>query len=115
MVGELVDSKADIGATSLYFTGQRVSIIEYITLPSKTSVTFIFRAPQLSYTNNLFLLPFNNMVWLCLVALVLVTGIILTAATYAEWLIPLSYLVSIENAELCRQLNSPCLCPFVRE
>lgn len=95
MIGELVNNISDIGASPLFFTSDRVSIIQYIAMPSPTTSEFIFRAPKLSYTDNVFLLPFDNLVWLCLLALVLVTAIFMTGAIFAEWKVPLGPLVSV--------------------
>lgn len=95
MIGELVNNISDIGASPLFFTSDRVSIIQYIAMPSPTTSAFIFRAPKLSYTDNVFLLPFDNLVWLCLMALVLVTAVFMTGAIFAEWKVPLAPLVSV--------------------
>lgn len=89
MIGDLVHQKVDIGASALFFTIDRIHIIDYITMPSATRSKFIFRSPKLSYTDNVFFLPFDNFVWICLIALILVTVIFLSAATIAEWKIPL--------------------------
>lgn len=95
MIGELVHGDADIGASPLFFTSDRVDVIQYIAMPSPTGSRFLFRAPKLSYTNNIFLLPFDDLVWICLVALIMVTAICLVAATFAEWKVPLSQSVAI--------------------
>lgn len=94
MIGELVENVADIGATGLFMTDDRAGTIQYIAMPSPTGSQFIFRAPKLSYTDNVFLLPFDDLVWLCLLALVFVTAMFLTLATFAEWKVPLAPLVS---------------------
>lgn len=94
MIGQLVNDDADIGASPLFFTGDRVAIIQYIAMPSSTTSVFIFRAPKLSYTDNVFLLPFDNLVWLCLIALVVVTAIFLTGAIFSEWKVPLAPIVN---------------------
>lgn len=93
MIGQLVNNISDLGASPLFFTSDRISFIQYIAMPSPTSSAFIFRAPKLSYTNNVFLLPFDNLVWLCLIALVLVTAVFMTGAIFAEWMVPLAPLV----------------------
>ena len=90
MIGQLMRNEAVLGASPLFFTMERINIIQYIAMPSKTGSKFIFRAPKLSYTDNVFLLPFDNFVWMCLVALVLVTALCLMGATIAEWRVPLS-------------------------
>lgn len=94
MIGQLVNDDAQIGASPLFFTADRVATIQYIAMPSPTTSVFIFRAPKLSYTDNVFLLPFDNLVWLCLIALVFVTAICLTGAIFSEWNVPLAPIVS---------------------
>ncbi|KAJ6643760.1 Ionotropic receptor 75a [Pseudolycoriella hygida] len=89
MIGQLVKNEADLGATSLFFTADRVSVIQYIAMPSSTGSAFIFRAPKLSYTDNVFLLPFDDFVWLCLGCLVLVTAGCLLITVFVEWKTPL--------------------------
>lgn len=93
MIGELVENQADIGASALFMTDDRAGTIEYIAMPSPTGSAFIFRAPKLSYTDNVFLLPFDDFVWLCLLALVFVTAVFLALATFVEWKVPLAQLV----------------------
>lgn len=89
MIGQLVRNEADLGATSLFFTADRVSVIQYIAMPSSTSSAFIFRSPKLSYTDNVFLLPFDDFVWMCLVCLVLITAACLLITVFVESKIPM--------------------------
>ena len=65
MIGELVNNVADLGASPLFFTENRIPVIEYLAMTSATRSKFIFRSPKLSYTENVFLLPFDD-VWLYL-------------------------------------------------
>lgn len=98
MIGQLVRNEADLGATSLFFTADRVSVIQYIAMPSSTGSAFIFRSPKLSYTDNVFLLPFDDFVWICLGCLVLVTAGCLLITVFVEWKIPLDGpCVSLQN------------------
>lgn len=89
MIGQLVRNEADLGATSLFFTADRVAVIQYIAMPSSTGSAFIFRSPKLSYTDNIFLLPFDNLVWLCLGCLIVITAASLLIAVILEWKVPL--------------------------
>lgn len=84
MIGQLVRNEADLGATSLFFTADRVSVIQYIAMPSSTGSAFIFRAPKLSYTDNIFLLPFDDLVWICLGCLVVITAVCLLITVLVE-------------------------------
>lgn len=84
MVGDLLNDKADIGATGLFFTPDRVSMLEYISMTSDASMGFVFRSPKLSYTNNIYLLPFDRLLWMCLLLLVFVIAICLGGAVLFE-------------------------------
>jgi len=84
MVGDLLNDEADIGATGLFFTSDRVSMLEYISPTSDASIGFVFRSPKLSYTNNIYVLPFDRLLWICLLALVLVIWSCLCGAVLFE-------------------------------
>lgn len=60
MIGELVTNQAQIGASPLFFTADRVEVIQYLSMTSPTRSKFVFRSPKLSFTDNVFLLPFDN-------------------------------------------------------
>lgn len=85
MVGQLLRNEAELGASPLFMTTDRVPLIQYIAMPSPTGSRFVFRAPKLSYTDNVFLLPFNTMVWYSLIGLVVVTTICFSFSIYTEW------------------------------
>ena len=85
MVGQLVRNEAEIGSSPLFMTIDRVSLIQYIAMPTPTGSRFVFRSPKLSFTDNVFLLPFDNLVWCCLIGLVIVTASCLMIAVVLEW------------------------------
>lgn len=85
MVGELVHKDVELGASPLFMTVDRVPLIQYIAMPTPTGSAFVFRAPKLSYTDNVFLLPFNSLVWYCLLGLVLITTLLFTVSVRTEW------------------------------
>lgn len=85
MVGQLIRHEAELGASPLFMTVERIPIIQYIVSPTPTGSRFIFRSPKLSYTDNVFLLPFDNFVWYCLILLVIVTALALITSIYIEW------------------------------
>ncbi|CAG9853643.1 unnamed protein product [Phyllotreta striolata] len=72
MIGLLSRKKIDIGGTSLFFTEDRVDVIDYVAMITPTRSYFIFREPKLSYVTNVFILPFDMGVWLSTVALVII-------------------------------------------
>lgn len=97
MIGELTDNKAEIGATALFFTDNRISVIQYVAMTTKTLSKIVFQSPKLSYTDNVFLLPFSRIVWICIVATVPTIAIALALVMYAEWKVPLKPHVRFEK------------------
>lgn len=84
MVGQLFSNEADIGGSALFFTTDRVATLEYISRPSSARGGFVFRAPKLSYTNNIYILPFDRLLWMCLAVLIFVIAMFLFAAVMIE-------------------------------
>uniref|UniRef100_A0A182WK86 Ionotropic glutamate receptor C-terminal domain-containing protein n=1 Tax=Anopheles minimus TaxID=112268 RepID=A0A182WK86_9DIPT len=85
MIGELVHDAADLGASPLFFTTDRIAVIEYLAMTSETRSKFIFRSPKLSYTENVFVLPFDNKVWICVIAVIVTSSILLLVTLWVEW------------------------------
>lgn len=85
MIGELARKSADLGASPLFFTADRIDVIDYIACTSQTRSKFVFRSPKLSYTDNVFLLPFDAGVWGSLGAMVLIASFVLYIASLTEW------------------------------
>lgn len=85
MIGELVTRRADLGASPLFLTSDRIDVIDYLACTSQTRSKFVFRSPKLSFTDNVFLLPFDGYVWSCLIALVFLAAMVLFVASMTEW------------------------------
>lgn len=85
MIGELVTQKADLGASPLFLTSDRIGVIDYLACTSQTRSKFVFRSPKLSFTDNVFVLPFDRYVWSSLIALVFIAAGILFVASVVEW------------------------------
>ncbi|XP_050074306.1 ionotropic receptor 75a-like [Anopheles maculipalpis] len=85
MIGELVHDVADLGASPLFFTTDRIAVIEYLAMTSETRSKFIFRSPKLSYTENVFVLPFDNKVWICVIAVIITSSVLLLVTLWVEW------------------------------
>ena len=85
MIGELVTKSADLGASPLFFTEDRTEVIDYIACTSQTRSKFVFRSPKLSYTDNVFVLPFDSGVWKSLGAMVIIAALVLYIASRTEW------------------------------
>nr|ULA45345.1 chemosensory ionotropic receptor IR75q.2 [Agrotis segetum] len=85
MTGYLVRGEVEVGGSPMFFTFERVSIVDYISSPTPTRSKFVFQQPKLSYENNLFLLPFNSTVWYCTIALIFIIYLVLLMVTRWEW------------------------------
>lgn len=60
MIGMLMNNEAQIGATVLFPTLERMKVVQYVSMTSLVKVVFLFRAPNLSTTDNVFVLPFKS-------------------------------------------------------
>lgn len=69
----------------MFFTSERISIVEYIASPTPTRSKFVFQQPKLSYENNLFLLSFRWTVWYSTVGLVFLMFLALLVVALWEW------------------------------
>nr|AOE47995.1 putative ionotropic receptor IR75q.2 [Athetis lepigone] len=85
MTGYLVRGEVEVGGSPMFFTFERVSIVDYISSPTPTRSKFVFQQPKLSYENNLFLLPFNTTVWYSTAALIFIIYLVLLIVTKWEW------------------------------
>lgn len=83
-------AEIDIAATGIAFKPESVSSFEYLTAPIRTESFFFFRMPNLSFTDNVFILPFESMVWLCFVALIVILIFFLTVVVAIEWRLPIN-------------------------
>ncbi|XP_076222960.1 ionotropic receptor 75a-like isoform X2 [Nomia melanderi] len=72
MTGLLHRREVDIGGTGMFLIEERLDVLEYVQLYSKTGTAFIFRQPLLSMISNIFALPFQRSVWIA-------TGVFLLA------------------------------------
>ncbi|XP_038212065.1 ionotropic receptor 75a-like [Zerene cesonia] len=84
MVGDMVRGNADLAGTIIFITKSRLDVLEYLVYPSPPTTKFVFRQPSLSYQNNLFILPFKPVVWMCIFGLILLLTIILFINAYWE-------------------------------
>lgn len=112
MVGELVHNDVELGASPLFMTVERVPIIQYIAMPTPTGSRFIFRSPKLSYTDNVYLLPFDSLVWYCLVMLVLITATCLCFAVTLEWKYSLIGSKQVNGIKLFKYLGNKIFLKF---
>ncbi|XP_041767829.1 uncharacterized protein LOC121591427 isoform X1 [Anopheles merus] len=84
MIGELQRDLADLGGTSMFFTQDRIKAVDFLSMTASTRASFIFRAPKLSFTNNVFVLPFDQYVWYCTVSFIVLSGVLLLVMLRTE-------------------------------
>lgn len=84
MIGDLIDNRSDIGATSSFFTSDRIKLVEYVSMVTPTRSKFVFRSPKLSFTEDVFVLPFDVLVWYSIVGLIIVSSTILFCTSWLE-------------------------------
>nr|APC94347.1 ionotropic receptor 1 [Pyrrhalta aenescens] len=89
MIGDLQSDNAEIGGTALFFTIDRIDVIEYIAPSAPTYMKFIFKAPPLSYVSNVFTLPFDTDVWYSCFALVPLIFVTIYIIVKWEWKDPI--------------------------
>ncbi|XP_044263055.1 ionotropic receptor 75a-like [Tribolium madens] len=85
MVGDLQRGLADLGGTPLFFTQDRIDIIDYVVSTTPTYIKFIFRAPPLSYVTNVFTLPFDTAVWHYCFVMVAIVVVCIYIIVVWEW------------------------------
>lgn len=88
-LAEVVAGQLDFSATGTMMHIDRVHLLDYALAPVKTFEYFYFRTPSLSYTDNLFVLPFDQRVWASFLALIALMVVLLTAIMWLEWHVPL--------------------------
>jgi ionotropic glutamate receptor len=71
--------------TPLFFTTDRIDIIDYIAATTPTYMKFIFKAPPLTYVTNVFTLPFAASVWHYCFVMVAVVVIFVYLVVLWEW------------------------------
>ncbi|XP_058456998.1 glutamate receptor ionotropic, NMDA 1-like [Malaya genurostris] len=84
MIGDLVSGQSDISASVLFVTADRIKAVDYVPMGIKTRATLIFRSPKLSITDNVFLLPFEGSVWLCIVSFIILSAVFLLIIMLVE-------------------------------
>ncbi|RVE44730.1 hypothetical protein evm_010634 [Chilo suppressalis] len=85
MTGYLIREEVEIGGSPMFFTSERISIVDYIASPTPTRSKFVFQQPKLSYENNLFLLSFRTSVWYSSTALIALLLFAIMIVAMWEW------------------------------
>lgn len=85
MLGDLKAGKAEFAGTPTLAHGSRLEAVDYMSYSIKTWSKIVFRAPKLSYTTNVFLMPFDRLVWICAILLISLIICLLLIANWNEW------------------------------
>lgn len=85
MLGDMISGRAEFGGAPLLIASERVDVIEYMSVNLESWTKIVFRAPKLSYTTNVYLLPFAKSVWVAAIILFAVMTLLLLAASIGEW------------------------------
>lgn len=95
MLGDLDAGKSEFAGTPATVRESRLEACDYLSYSVRTGTQIVFRAPKLSYTTNVFLLPFDRFVWLCAGLIIMTVIGLLAISTYNDWntLVPANALV----------------------
>lgn len=66
-----------IGGTSMFLAYDRIALVDFLSMTTNTMAGFVFRTPPLSYTSNIYYLPFSSTVWICSILLVMLSTVII--------------------------------------
>ncbi|CAH2260940.1 jg17716 [Pararge aegeria aegeria] len=102
MTGYLVREEVEIGGSPMFFTSERLSVVEYISSPTPTRSKFVFQQPKLSYENNLFLLSFKYSLWIGSGVLLILIYLVLFVVAFWEWRRTRHCVSRIEDAGILR-------------
>ncbi|KAG7303592.1 hypothetical protein JYU34_012121 [Plutella xylostella] len=85
VVREMADGRSEFAATSMFVIKDRMDVVNYVTAPSPGgTLLFIFKKPPLATVANIYALPFSRGVWYSLLALITVSAVALTIASFGE-------------------------------
>lgn len=85
MMGNLSEGLIDVAVAPFLINSQRSEVVQYITAMFQLNAKFIFRRPALSKTNNIFLLPFDDLVWICTILMIGFMVVLMTCVVFVEW------------------------------
>lgn len=63
--------------TIIFITSERVAFLEYISMQVPSALSFILRAPPISYVSNIYYLPFDGIVWICSLSLIVLCTVVI--------------------------------------
>lgn len=101
MIGDMVAGDTELGGTAMFLRKERTAVVEYMSVGLESWTKIVFRAPKLSYTTNVYLLPFERGVWGAAIILFIAMTFLLLLSARGEWNI---LLVKAERGEV---MDSP--------
>ncbi|KAL0270714.1 UNVERIFIED_CONTAM: hypothetical protein PYX00_008022 [Menopon gallinae] len=85
MIGDLQSGVSEIGISVAFALKERLSVVKFFeVLTTSARAKFIFVSPPLSFSSNIFTMPFDRMVWICSGAMVAISCVMLYLATKLE-------------------------------
>ncbi|XP_060528321.1 uncharacterized protein LOC132703211 [Cylas formicarius] len=86
MFGDLQQGRADIAGNNAFVTHPRIDHFTFLPAGATTDdfLYWMFRAPPLSYTDNIWILPFQKLAWYCLCSLLVLFLAVLTLLSRAD-------------------------------
>lgn len=84
MIGDIESGDVDLGATPSIINPKLFPKVEYYAKVTSSGYKFIFQSPPLSYSNNIFTLPFDRTVWYCCFGMIAASSIVLYLAVKVE-------------------------------
>ena len=109
MLGDMAAGRSEFGGSPTLVRESRVEVVDYLSHSVQTHSKIVFRAPKLSYTQNVFVLPFDRLVWLSAAALLVLVVLLLVVSTWNEWRV----LVPARALEPSPEMLSPRLSDIV--
>ncbi|XP_024214586.1 ionotropic receptor 75a isoform X2 [Halyomorpha halys] len=79
LMGLLQREEIDMGVIGIFMRPDRIGTVDFTGDTFEIKSLVIYKQPALSAVSNIFVLPFTRMVWVCCVALSVLTGIFLMA------------------------------------
>ncbi|KAL6448314.1 hypothetical protein ACFW04_000338 [Cataglyphis niger] len=85
MIGMLERQEIDIGGTASFLVRERIGVVQYIQLYTHTQARFVFRRPLLSSVSNIFILPFQQNVWIAIAVFLILVLCLLYSSIKLEY------------------------------
>lgn len=77
LLADLITEKVHLAGTSMFLAYDRIALVDFLSMTTNTMAGFVFRTPSLSYTSNIYYLPFSTTVWICSILLVILSTVII--------------------------------------